>query len=177
MKFELILLGILLQMSTVSAETLNVNACDVVFNMSQPHEVSMPRSQIYRNDTHVSEIDMINISSTKGFVIMTIIRSNQTNQLSFADSIRAADNDIWRADTPINTIEIDDKNGWYMINYINNIPVYTIMYYIQNPSEANYISSPNCNETTICSLIISTLPIYDTADFLRSLHIGSTRVA
>jgi hypothetical protein len=79
MKLELILFGILLLYNAiVSAETLNVNTCDVVFNMSQPYEVSMPQSEYHRNDLRVSEIDMISINSTKGFVIMTVIRSNET---------------------------------------------------------------------------------------------------
>ena len=170
MKLIFILLAMLL-MATASAETLNVNDCNVTFNISQPHEVTMPRSDISRNDTRVSEIDLINISSTKGLLIMVITRTNLTTQLGFADALEAADSDLWGRDTPINTIEIDNSTGWYMINYMNGTPVYTIYYYIQNPSGADFVRAPTGTEMTICSIIISTLPLYDTTDFLRSLHI------
>jgi hypothetical protein len=143
--------------------------------MNLPHEVTVPRSEVSRNDTRVFEVDIINISSTNGILLMAIARSNLTNQLGFAESIGAIDSDIWQRDTPINTIEVDNSTGWYMINYANGIPIYAIFYYIQNPSGADFVSAPTGTKTTVCCTIISILPLYNTADFLRSLHIKPLR--
>ncbi len=165
----IVLLAMLMAMA--SAETMDLNSCNVTFNLSQPHEVTMPRSEISRNDIQISEIDAININTTNGLVVLVITRANLTTQLSFADAFETFGGDLWREDTPVNTIEIDNSTGWYQINYISGIPVYTIVYYIQNPSGADFFRAPTGTKMTICCMTLSTLPLYDTADFLRSLHI------
>ncbi len=165
---------VLLMLITITCavgETLDVNGCNVTFDMKQPYEVTLPRSETFRNDTSVSEVDLISINSTHGVLIMTIIRSNLTTQLSWADSVKREEYPFWPKDTPVYTIEIDNSTGWYTIADIYGTPTYMVLYYVQNPSGADFFKAPTGTEMTISCMIASTLSLYDTADFLRRLNI------
>ncbi len=88
-----------------------------------------------------------------------------TTQESFADASNVGG---W-PDAPV-PIEVDNTTGWYAFDYNQGAPNYFVMYYIQAPSGADYYSIPSGNETTVFNIIVSSMSIYDTADFLRSLH-------
>lgn len=162
----------LLLMAIASAESLNVTNCNVIFNMIQPYEVTMPQSETSRNDTHVSEVNMISINSSDGFVIMTISASNLTTQKSFAEVFHEGGFE----ETPVRSIEIDNKTGWYTVNYIENIPLQIAMYYVRASPGTSYYDISTGEDLTIAALIVSDMSLYDFADFLRSLHIEPIKV-
>ena len=155
-------LVVLLLASVASADSLKVYNYNVLFNMNQPHEVTLPQSVTLRNGSQVSEIYMVKINSSRGDVILNITATNSTTKKGFAEG------------TPTKSIEIDNKTGWYTVNSHNGDLVQTAMYYIRASQGADYYSPPsdsNTSNMTISTSITSNLPIYDFVDFLRTLHI------
>jgi len=169
MKFAL-LFALVLICGLASAESINVSNYNVVFNMSPKHEVTMPQSETFRNGTGVRENNEISINTSAGFVVMVIGTSNFTDQRSVADVFETLP---WTMGTDGHdfpqSIDIDNKTGWYTIYYINHIPTYAIAYYILAPPGTDYYTAPT--GATAFGLMFSTMPLYDTADFLRTLHI------
>lgn len=153
----------MLMIAISSAESLNVSNYNVIFTMIQPHEVTMPQSEIYRNGTGVRENNEIFINSSNGFVVMVIGSSNFTDQKSFAEVMNSGSKltSLMKfPDTPVNSIKVDNKTGWYTINYLNQLgtPVYIIEYYIRAPPGTTYDSAPSGSDTTVFNIIMSTMP-------------------
>jgi len=173
MKFALLFTLVLIcGLGLASAESINVSNYNVVFNMSQKHEVTMPQSEMFRNGTGVRETNEISINTSNGFVVMAVGISNFTNQQSMAEAFETLSTTMGAEGGAFpRSIDIDNKNGWYAVYYINHIPTYAIMYYIHAPPGTDYYTTPN--GATAFGLILSTMSLYDTVDFLRSLHTRS----
>jgi hypothetical protein len=169
MKFALLFVLFLI-CGLASAESINVSNYNIVFNMSQTYEVTMPQSEMFRNGTGVRTIDMISINASNGYVVMVIGTSNFTDQRSVADVFETLLTTMGTDEYAFpHSIDIDNKKGWYAVYYTDHIPSYVITYYIIAPLGTDYYTEPN--GATAFVLILSSMPLYDTADFFRTLHI------
>lgn len=138
---QAIILLAMLLMATASAESIAINGYDVNFNITGPYKIE--------NDSN-SQTTIIN--TLNGLVSIGVFHYDIPVKQSALESLREL-----YPDANIHSIIIDGAEGVYTIFAGSFSDTFTAMYFGYNQ--------------TLGVSIVSSLPFYDNADFLRSLHI------
>lgn len=165
MRWCYVLLAVLL-VGSATAETIKLIDYNITFNLSPPYSITYPRSESYRVGDRSGKIEMAEITSPKGYIGFTLVESNLSTQLSFEGAISRT--------IPSNPVPIiiDNRSAWYVLTNSSGNYTYLSGQYLEPVSGLNFTETPPVRkERTVSYMVICDMPLYDVADFLRSLHI------